>query len=125
MQKFLSSWLTILFLISQAGCASIVSGKTQDISIRSNPLGATVTIDGMSAGATPVTTDVKRKRRHNIKITKEGYVEETRATHKGFNWWYCANLIIPFGIIGLVVDVATGAIFTVSPDEVNVTLTKA
>ncbi len=123
MRQFLCGCLTISILFSQVGCASIISGKSQDISVRSNPLGAAVTVDGMSAGTTPLTTEVKRKRRHQIQVTKEGYVSETRATKKGFNWWFCGNLILG-GIIGIIVDFATGAVYKVEPDEINVPLTK-
>ena len=121
MKKLLSGYLAIVILCFQTGCASIVSGKEQDISIRSNPMGADVTIDGMPVGKTPVTTEVKRKRRHQIKVTKEGYIEETRVTKKGFNWWHMGNILIG-GIIGIIVDFATGAVYSVDPDEINVAL---
>ncbi len=121
MKKFLSVTLAVAIMSLQTGCASIISGKHQDIYIRSNPLGADVLIDGTPAGKTPVTTEVKRKRRHEIKITKEGYVEEIRLTKKGYNWWNVGNLVLG-GIIGIMIDFATGAVYSVSPDEVNVAL---
>ena len=121
MKQILSIFLTLTLFLLQSGCASIVSGRNQDISVRSNPPGASVEIDGMPMGKTPVTTEVKRKKRHQIKIEKQGYLEETRTTKKGFNWWFAGNVIFG-GIIGIIIDFATGAVYSVSPDEVNVSL---
>lgn len=123
MKRKISLFVTIAFLLTQTGCASIVSGRQQDISVRSNPEGAAVEIDGMPVGKTPVTTEVKRKRRHQIKLTKEGYMEETRSTKRGFNWWFIGNVLIG-GIIGIIVDFSTGAVYSVSPEELNIKLTE-
>lgn len=121
MQKLLSAYLVFILLLVQTGCASIVSGREQTVSIRSNPAGADVEIDGMSTGKTPLTTDLKRKKRHQIKIKKDGYLEESRVTKKGFNWWHLGNVLIG-GIIGIIIDFATGAVYDVDPDEINVSL---
>ena len=124
MKKTLSSCLVVSLLFFQTGCASIVSGKSQDVSIRSNPPGAAVEIDGMSMGKTPFTTELRRKKRHQIKVIKEGYLEESRVTKKGFNWWFAGNVLIG-GIIGIIIDFATGAVYNVDPDEINVSLVQS
>lgn len=124
MKRLLCFCLCVCFLITQSGCASIVSGSTQDVSIRSNPAGAAVLINGMSSGTTPLTTDLKRKKRHQITIQKDGYLEEKRTTKRGFNWWYAGNIIFG-GIIGLIVDPCTGAMYKVEPEEINVTLVES
>ena len=121
MRSYVSIFLVICLLLVQAGCASIVSGKTQDVMIHSRPTGAHILIDGAVSGTTPMVANLVRKQRHTIDISKEGYVKVTRGTTKGFNWWYIANLLFG-GVIGLIVDPITGAMFEVKPGEVNVEL---
>jgi len=108
-------------LLMQVGCASIISQSDQSVRVRSEPSGAAVEIGGMRYGTTPVMAKLRRKDRHEIKVTKEGYYDETRLTSRGFNWWFMGNIILG-GIIGIVIDFATGAVYTVEPDEINVRL---
>ncbi len=111
----------VVMLSLETSCASYVSGTQQGINVFSNPKGADVTVDGRFVGKTPLTARVKRKRKHQIKITKEGYVEDSRVTKKGFNWWFAGNVLIG-GIIGIIIDFATGAVYTVEPNEVQFSL---
>lgn len=119
MKKLMRSFLAFIILANQAGCATVASGKTQDVMIRSNPTGANVLIDGMMSGTTPMLANLVRKKRHTIQVSRQGYETVTRATARGFNWWYLGNLILG-GVIGLIVDPITGAIYEVKPDAVYV-----
>ncbi len=113
--------LLCLSLLFQNGCASIISRSEQDVQIRSNPAEASVEIDGMRYGSTPVMAKLKRKSRHEVKVSKEGFHPETRLTGRGFNWWFMGNIILG-GIIGIIIDFATGAVYSVKPDEINISL---
>lgn len=118
-----NGWLIWPLIFIQASCATVVSGKSQDVHIRSKPSGADVKIDGIERGATPLIASLARKKRHTIEITRTGCSPVIQATRRGFNWWYLGNLILG-GVIGLIVDPITGAIFEVSPDEINADLSK-
>ncbi len=118
MKKVLSVFLMVVMLSLETSCASYMRGTQQGIDVFSNPKGADVTVDGRFVGKTPLTAQVKRKRRHQIKIMKEGYVEDSRFTKKGFNWWFVGNLLIG-GIVGIIIDFATGAVYTVEPKKVQ------
>jgi len=61
----------ILALIG--GCATIVSGTTQEVSFQSNPEGAKVTVSGRVIGKTPVTLQLKREKGQSLAFEKEGY----------------------------------------------------
>lgn len=119
MKKMLRLFVVLSLLVNHAGCATVASGRTQDVLIRSNPSGADVLIDGMVSGTTPMLANLVRKKRHVIRISKPGYGTVTRATTRGFNWWYLGNIILG-GIIGLVADPITGAIYEINPDVVYV-----
>ena len=119
MKRNIQIVLSFILILSQIGCATVVSGQYQDVYIRSNPTGADVSIDGMRSGRTPMVTSLERKKRHVVKVSKPGYETVTRATTRGFNWWFLGNLIFG-GLVGLVVDPITGAIYEVNPDVVYV-----
>ncbi|MSR77647.1 MAG: PEGA domain-containing protein [Candidatus Omnitrophica bacterium] len=121
MKKILSWFLVTVLLAGHTGCASIVSGKQEDVTIHSEPAGAEVYVDDLKIGTTPMIASLKRKKHHTVKFKKEGYQEELRTTGRGFNWWFTGNLILG-GIIGIIVDFATGAVYKVKPQEVNVLL---
>ncbi len=118
MKNRIVSLLAVGLLLIQSGCATVVSGKTQDVTIRSNPTGAKVLIDGVMDGQTPMIANLSRKQRHSIDIL-HGSQKVTRATTRGFNWWYLGNIILG-GLIGLIVDPCTGAMHNVKPDTIYV-----
>ncbi len=123
MSKFqLRSGLSSIFLITlilfQQGCASIVSGKNQEFIVGSEPAGADVEIDELIRGKTPMNVELSRSKRHTIKLTHNGKTV-TRATTRGFNWWYVGNLIFG-GPVGLIVDPITGAIYKIKPEAIQV-----
>lgn len=51
--------LAILFL---SGCATIITGTTQEVSFQSNPDGAQVSVSGRILGRTPLTMNLKKKK---------------------------------------------------------------
>lgn len=57
-----------------SGCALATKGRRQQVSISSEPHGATVVVDGVPAGQTPLVTSLPRKVSHRIEVTKEGFV---------------------------------------------------
>lgn len=124
MKKALALMLILSHSLVMSGCASIVSGRHQDVQIVSNPPGADVTIDSVKRGSTPMVVSLKRSERHVVKLSKDGYAEETIGTKKGFNWWMTANILIG-GIVGIIIDFATGATYKVKPEEINVELKQA
>ncbi|WP_407484978.1 PEGA domain-containing protein [Elizabethkingia miricola] len=109
-----------LFLTTTS-CATIISGSKQAIKFTSTPSEATVFIDEVEMGKTPFETKLERKRGYNVMIKLEGYKPyETKLT-KEFNAWYLGNILFG-GIIGLVIDPITGAIYNLTPKQINAQL---
>ena len=108
-------WLVLAVLPGFGGCATMISGRTQQIPINASPQGATVCIDGQKAGTSPMVANLSRKRPHVIVIEHEGYQPVMRALSNEVNPWIVVNFI-PFFLIpgpfGLAVDAATGAVHT-------------
>lgn len=115
------SILGIAVAMSLTSCATIVSGSKQTINFNSTPTNATVVVDGQEIGKTPLQTKLERKHDHNVEIKLDGYKTYNVAMKKTFNEWYIGNILFG-GIIGLVVDPITGAIYRLTPKEVNAEL---
>lgn len=111
--------LTLLF----SSCATIVSGSKQNINFASTPSAASIFIDEVEVGKTPLEMKLARNSEHAVMIKLDGYqTYQTRLTKK-FNAWYLGNILIG-GIIGLVIDPITGAMFNLSPDQIYTQLNK-
>ena len=104
-----------------SGCATIFTGNTQAVSIQSEPSGATVQVDGIQMGTTPCQVVLSRGSSQSLQVSKAGYETKTVVLGSKFNGWFLANLIFG-GIIGMIVDIATGAIVWVDPESVMVRL---
>jgi hypothetical protein len=104
-----------------SGCASIVSGGSQEITFRSNPGGALVTIDGKPYGLTPITVMMKRKSGLTAAFTHDGFKPLTITLQTQINGWFLGNILIG-GLIGSTTDGVTGAMNEYSPNQYMVTL---
>ena len=132
MKKILTA-LIVVASTSFTGCASIISGSTQSLSFKSVPDSANIMITNRKGekshtGQTPATVTLKKGagyfKPENYKITfeKVGYQTKTVTVAGGMSGWYIGNLIFG-GLPGLlIVDPLTGAMFTLSPDDVTATL---
>jgi hypothetical protein len=122
---FLASIL--LLCIASSGCATIIDGRYQDISVDSSPSGARVTRDGVDLGQTPCVISLPRYTRSSLQIQKPGYQVQTVKLEQHFNMTALWDLPLLFigiapGAAALVVDALSGAILESYPDQVRVYL---
>lgn len=116
--KKLTFLVATLAILTATSCATIISGTKQTVKFASTPSDAQIFIDEVEVGKTPFETKLERKREYNVMIKLEGYkTYETKLTKK-FNAWYLGNIIFG-GIIGIVIDPITGAIYNLSPKNIN------
>nr|MBL8412170.1 hypothetical protein [Dechloromonas sp.] len=118
-----------LAALALSGCASIFSGTTQEVGIRTTP-GAKFTVTNaygsqVASGESPATVDLKRgagyfsPQAYRIQLSKSGYKPRTLDIKPGMNPWYFGNILLG-GFIGMViVDPLTGAMFRFAPDELE------
>lgn len=110
-----------LFLTLLTSCSTIMNGPRQSIGIASNPTNASVWLDRAFMGNTPIIIDMSRKDNHIVRIELEGYLPYEATFSKKLNMWVFGNIIFG-GVIGLAVDAVTGAIYTLTPDQVQAEL---
>ncbi|MGH1365665.1 MAG: PEGA domain-containing protein [Calditrichia bacterium] len=117
MKKFILL-LGLIFVF--VGCASIVKGNMQLITINSNVDGAEVLLDGVSVGQTPFTGEVSKKGKVLL-VKKEGYKDYNIALSKNLEPWFWGN-IITGGTFGSITDFASGAAWAYGPSSYQVEL---
>jgi hypothetical protein len=105
-----------------SACATLAHGTTQEIGFTSSPARARVVVDGVPAGVTPVVTALARRRDHAVRIELEGFQPYEATLTRAWSGWVLANY---FSLgIGLIVDLATGGLYVLSPDLVTGQLAK-
>lgn len=108
-------------LLTLTSCATIISGSKQKVNFTSTPSQATVYINEIEIGTTPIEKKLERKKNYDVMIKLDGYkTYETKISRK-FNAWYIGNILFG-GIIGLVVDPITGAMYKLTPDQIQAEL---
>jgi hypothetical protein len=128
MKKILLSSVCFTVLIFGSGCASIMSGTSQNVSIQSEPSDAKTTIFNRKGQAvvtqqTPFITPLKRREKYKLHVEKEGYQPLDATLKKGMNGWYLGNVVFG-GLLGiLIIDPATGAMWSYQ-DPVKAELAK-
>jgi len=121
MKKIISLVTAIAFLFLVGGCCTIISGRNQSLPVVTNPSGARVIIDGIQQQS-PCTLVLDRKHLvYQVRVEKDGYEPTEITLRKGVNGWIWGNVLLG-GIIGLIIDIATGSINKFTPTELEVSL---
>jgi hypothetical protein len=110
-----------LVALLTTGCATIIHGTRQDVGISSTPTGASVTIDSMQFGTTPVFSKLRRKENHVVRISLPGYQPTDLTLTSSVSGWVWGNVVIG-GLIGLAVDAISGGMYKLSPTELSAAL---
>ena len=103
------------------GCATIIHGSRQDVGISSAPTGASVTIDNLQSGTTPVFAKLRRKENHVVRISLAGFQPTDLTLTSSVSGWVWGNIAIG-GLIGLAVDAISGGMYKLSPSELSAAL---
>lgn len=125
--------LLAAMLVADSGCCSIMCGDEKTVNIDSNPKGAEFEImnplgDIIVKGITPTNTTLKRGRGwflagdYKITFHKVGYEDITVPIKQGLEtFWYFGGNFVFGGLLGIIIiDPATGAMYTI--EDVNVAL---
>ncbi len=122
--KKLISTLCVALVVMFSGCGTLKHGSTQDIKISSNPVGASVTIDGSEYGETPVTVELPRKQNHTISVSLAGYQNFQILVDRKWSKWAIGNILLG-GPIGLIIDHSTGGMYRLSESQILAQLRSA
>ena len=119
MMKYSRFLLALPLLAALVGCASLFNNKTPSVDLESDPTEASVYVNGNYVGETPVSVDLSIRREHTITFRKDGYKDRSYQVSRsaGFGW---IVLDVLGGLVGIIVDAATGGWFMLDTEHVNV-----
>ena len=106
------SVLALAFLL--AGCATMIRGTTQDISVNTVPSGAQLRFSNGQSCQSPCQLEVARNETLLITIDKEGCHAQTATM--------VPTLAGGGVILGGLIDYGTGAVYDLQPNPLTVTL---
>jgi hypothetical protein len=107
------------------GCATITRGTTEAWSVQTEPVGADIKLSSGEQCKSPCTLQKKRKDAFQVVIDHEGYqqvVTQVISSVKGAGAAGMAGNVLIGGIIGIGVDLATGASKDLTPNPLIVKL---
>lgn len=109
----------LVFVVT--GCATIMARGPDHVPVTTNPPGATVFVDNVPVGQTPMTVTLDRKRNAGlIRIELYGFAPVVVMRAPKINSWFWANLWL--GGIGTMIDLATGNIKSFDETPISVGL---
>lgn len=100
------------------GCATVLSGSHQDLTVTSQPEALCVTINGEPYGATPVVASLPRGATYLVQVRKDSYLPYEMTVVPVTNQMIWGNLVLG-GLIGMAVDGATKAAYEHQPSRVH------
>ena len=108
-------------LLATTACATIMQGSQQGVSVNSNPAGARISVNGQQMGTTPAVVRLARSNAHTVRLELDGYAPYEMQLQKKMSGWVWGNIVFG-GIVGVIVDGSTGAMYRLSPDAVDASM---
>lgn len=113
--------LFVLIAAFSQGCATIMHGSTQQVTVNSTPMGANVLVDGGMHFKTPAAIMLSRKETHTIEISMDGYQTETVDIKRVLSGATAGNLLFG-GLIGAAIDTSSGGAYRLEPEDIKIDL---
>jgi hypothetical protein len=108
-------WIGTLVLgFTLVGCATIISGSDQLLTVNSNVQGAEVYLNDQMLGTTPLSVSVKRGQEGILRVQAEGHQPYQVALNRDINTVFFVN-ILSGGVFGSTTDYSTGAMYKYEP----------
>jgi len=108
MKMLLSVVILSLLALYISGCGTIIHGKYQTIPVSSTPIGAQVRSSSGQTCICPCELTLLRDNEYVLVASLEGYEPQQQNLGKDTSGWFWGN-IIAGGIIGIVIDKASGS----------------
>lgn len=109
-------------MLFQVGCATILKGDMQPISVNSNVDDAEVYINGTKVGETPFIGQVKRtKTLSTLEVKKDGYKTKKIMLDTSVEPVFWVNIIMG-GPLGSTTDYASESMWKYAPSTINLDL---
>ncbi len=104
----------LVLALAIAGCATMLRGTTQDVSVNTIPSGAAVAFSNGQSCTSPCTIEAERNQSLQITISKDDCHTHTATM--------IPNLAGEGAILGGLIDYGTGAVYDLQPNPLTVSL---
>jgi hypothetical protein len=104
----------LLAIMVLSGCATIIRGTEQEVSVNTNPVGANIQFSNGQSCISPCTIVTKRNQSLQISVTKDGCHQQTATM--------MPTLAGGGVIMGGLVDYGTGAVYDLHPNPMTISL---
>ena len=101
-----------------SGCASMLNGEHQVITVKTEP-DTEIFINDRYAGKGFAKQTLPRDKQHTVKVVKEGCEDNGLVTQPDFNETSLLGLFVDFGLISIPTDFLTGAAWDIEPRDIQ------
>lgn len=113
--------LALAMGLAVGGCATVINGSNQVLTVNTNVPGAQVALNNVPLGVTPLIISIRRGQEGLLSVQAPGYQPFQAPITKKINGIFFANILIG-GTFGSSTDYSTGAMYAYEPDTYYVTL---
>jgi hypothetical protein len=108
-------------LLLSSGCAGILHGTSDTVSVNSMEEDTVIYVDGTPRGKDTAIAQLERGDDHTIRVSKQGCGDVTMETTDSFDTASLLGIFLDWGIISIPIDLVSGAAW--KTDQSVVTLT--
>lgn len=123
-KKFWKTYIVCLFVLGAVlvtSCATIMNGDMVLMPVGTVPPQAKLLINGQQYLSPAMVLVPRGKGNFVLHVEKEGYQSVDIPLKESINGWVWGNILFG-GIVGLVIDFATGRAYDIDPEEVDTPL---
>lgn len=108
-----------------AGCGAVLHGSRQNVLVTSSTPGTTVeTSPATGTFSAPSTLSLERKHNYVLTFSAPGYTSSTVSLQNSVGVGTVIADVLLTGLVGVIVDGATGSWYGLNPESASATLTK-
>ncbi|ARM86138.1 hypothetical protein [Marinobacter salarius] len=118
--RFKGIALAALAVSLSSGCATVIKGTDDSITVNSLEEGTTLYVNGAARGKDSAFVNLKKGKVHSISAKKDGCQTTTMQTGESFDPTTLLGIFIDWGIITIPTDLISGAAWEISPTTYTV-----
>jgi|AntRauTorckE6833_2_1112554.scaffolds.fasta_scaffold21476_2 uncharacterized protein YceK len=107
--------------VLMTGCASIIKGNSDEVTINSLEQGTTLYVNGAARGKDSAFVTLDKGKKHTITAKKDGCSPVTAQTGESFDPTTLLGIFIDWGIFTIPTDLISGAAWKIQPTSYTVT----
>jgi hypothetical protein len=113
--------VTAVAIFALSGCANIIKGSNDNVSVNSLEKGTSIFVDGAARGIDNAMVNVKKGKPHSLRAEKDGCQSVSTETGESFDATSLLGILLDFGIFTIPIDLISGAAWKTDPTTYTLT----